>query len=52
MLQRLKDFYRSLSAIQLALGFSVLFHVLLITVRFVDPASFNRVFKEIGRAHV
>lgn len=46
VLQRLKAFYAKLSTLQVALGLSVLVHVLLITVRFVDPVSFNRIFKD------
>ncbi len=38
----LKDF----STLQLALGVSVLAHAALLAVRFVDPESFNRVFRE------
>ena len=37
---------RSLSTLQLALGASIAVHGLLLTVRFVDPESFNRVFKD------
>ena len=35
-----------LSSLQIAIGVSALIHVLLITVRFVDPIAFNRVFKD------
>jgi protein TonB len=45
-LARLTRFYKNLSTLQVAIGFSVLVHVLLITVRFVDPEGFNRVFKD------
>jgi len=38
----LKDF----STLQLALGVSLLVHAALLTVRFVDPESFNKVFSE------
>ncbi len=38
----LKDF----STLQIALGLSVLAHAALLAVRFVDPASFNRVFQD------
>jgi protein TonB len=37
---------RSLSPLQLALGISVAVHAALLTVRFVDPESFNRVFQD------
>jgi periplasmic protein TonB len=43
---RLKTIYASMSTLQVALGVSALVHVLLITVRFVDPEGFNRVFKD------
>ena len=37
---------RSFSPLQLALGVSVLVHAALLTVRFVDPEAFNRVFQD------
>lgn len=37
---------KDLSTLQIALGLSVIAHAALLTVRFVDPESFNRVFKE------
>jgi len=37
---------RSLSTLQLALGVSVAVHAALLTVRFVDPEGFNRVFQD------
>lgn len=37
---------RSFSTLQLALGISIAVHAVLLTVRFVDPESFNRVFKD------
>ena len=37
---------RDLSTLQIALGLSVIAHGALLAVRFVDPESFNRVFKE------
>ena len=37
---------RSLSPMQLALGASIAVHAVLLTVRFVDPDSFNRVFED------
>jgi periplasmic protein TonB len=40
------SFIKRFSTLQLALGFSLLVHAALITVRFVDPEGFNRVFKD------
>ncbi|MBK7004707.1 MAG: TonB family protein [Burkholderiales bacterium] len=37
---------RSFSTLQIALGISIAVHALLLTVRFVDPESFNRVFQD------
>ena len=37
---------RTLSTLQWALGASVAVHAVLLTVRFVDPESFNRVFED------
>lgn len=37
---------RSFSTLQIALGVSIAVHALLLTVRFVDPESFNRVFQD------
>ncbi len=37
---------KSLSTLQIALGVSVAFHAVLLTVRFVDPERFNRVFQD------
>ncbi|MES2364198.1 MAG: TonB C-terminal domain-containing protein [Pseudomonadota bacterium] len=37
---------KSFSTLQLALGASVLVHAVLLTTRFVDPESFNRVFHD------
>lgn len=37
---------RRLSTLQLALGASIAVHAVLLTVRFVDPESFNRVFED------
>jgi protein TonB len=37
---------RSFSTLQLALGASIAVHAALLTVRFVDPEGFNRVFKD------
>ena len=43
---KLPSFLRTFSTLQLALGISVAVHAALITVRFVDPVSFNRVFQD------
>lgn len=37
---------RSVSTLQWALGASIAFHAVLLTVRFVDPEGFNRVFQD------
>ena len=37
---------KSFSTLQIALGVSVAIHAVLLTVRFVDPERFNRVFKD------
>lgn len=37
---------RSFSTLQIALGASIAVHAALLTVRFVDPESFNRVFQD------
>ncbi|MDO9197229.1 energy transducer TonB [Rhodoferax sp.] len=37
---------RSFSPLQLALGASIAVHAVLLTVRFVDPEAFNRVFED------
>ncbi len=37
---------RDLSTLQIAIGISVLAHAALLTVRFVDPQAFNRVFED------
>jgi protein TonB len=37
---------RSFSTLQLALGISIAVHAVLLTVRFVDPEAFNRVFED------
>lgn len=39
-------FVRHLSTLQLALGVSVLVHASLLTIRFVNPEGFNRVFQD------
>ncbi len=40
------NFLRTLSTLQIALGFSVVVHAVLLGVRFVDPEAFNRVFED------
>lgn len=42
----LRTFVGSLSTLHWALGVSVALHVALLTVRFVDPEAFNRVFQD------
>jgi len=37
---------KSLSTIEIALGISLIVHAAVLTVRFVDPESFNRVFQD------
>ncbi|MCM2253686.1 MAG: energy transducer TonB, partial [Ramlibacter sp.] len=37
---------RSFSTLQIALGASFAVHAALLTVRFVDPEGFNRVFQD------
>lgn len=37
---------KTLSTLQIALGLSLVFHAALLTVRFVNPESFNRVFQD------
>lgn len=39
-------FFKNLSTLQLALGVSVAVHAALLTVRFVNPQSFDRVFQD------
>lgn len=41
-----RSWLRSLSTLQLALGASVAVHAALLTVRFVDPARFDRIFQD------
>ncbi|MDR2129346.1 MAG: TonB family protein [Burkholderiaceae bacterium] len=41
-------FIQSLSTLQCALLFSLLAHAVVLTVRFVDPEGFNRVFQDTG----
>jgi len=38
--------FQRLSTLQIALGVSIAVHALLITVRFIDPERFNRVFQD------
>jgi protein TonB len=40
------SYLKSLSTLQLALGISIAFHAALLTVRFVNPEGFNRVFQD------
>jgi protein TonB len=40
------SFFKKLSTLQLALGVSVAVHAALLTVRFVDPERFDRVFQD------
>jgi len=37
---------KTFSTLQIALGVSALLHAVVMTTRFVDPQSFNRVFKD------
>ena len=37
---------KNFSTLQIALGVSALLHAVVLTIRFVDPQSFNRVFKD------
>ncbi len=39
-------FFRNLNTLQWALGVSIAVHAVLLTVRFVDPESFNRLFQD------
>lgn len=41
-----QSWVQRLSTLQIALAISILLHVLLLSFRFVDPESFNRVFKD------
>lgn len=43
---KLPAYLRSFSTLQLALGVSVLLHAVVLSVRFVDPEGFNRVFQD------
>jgi protein TonB len=43
---KLFAYIKSLSTLQLALGVSVALHVALLSVRFIDPEGFNRVFQD------
>ena len=43
---KLPVFLQRLSVLQLALGVSVIVHAAILSVRFVDPESFNRVFED------
>lgn len=39
-------FFKNLSTLTLALGFSVAVHAVLLTIRFVDPERFDRIFQD------
>ena len=39
-------FFKSLSTLQWALGLSLLLHAVILTIRFVDPEGFQRVFQD------
>ena len=43
---KIPAFLRNLSTLQIALGVSIALHALLLTVRFIDPERFNRVFED------
>ena len=43
---KLTGWLRSLSTLQLALGVSLLLHAAVLSVRFIDPEGFNRVFED------
>jgi protein TonB len=43
---KLPAFLRTISTLQLALGVSIAVHAALISVRFIDPEGFNRVFQD------
>ncbi|QHE87820.1 energy transducer TonB [Hydrogenophaga sp. BPS33] len=40
------SFFKKLSTLQIALGVSIAVHAAILTVRFVDPERFNRVFQD------
>jgi len=42
----IRSLFRSFSTLQIALGVSVAVHAALLTVRFIDPEGFNRVFQD------
>ena len=42
----IRSLFRTFSTLQLALGISVAVHAALISVRFIDPEGFNRVFQD------
>lgn len=44
--QQVLNFFRQLTTLQIALGVSLAVHAALLTVRFVDPEGFNRVFQD------
>lgn len=40
-------FFRALSALQITLAISILVHAVLLSIRFVDPEAFSRIFKDM-----
>ena len=42
----IRSLFRSFSTLQIALGVSVAVHAALLSVRFIDPEGFNRVFQD------
>jgi periplasmic protein TonB len=46
MLERLKPLLIKLTLLQICLGVSIALHAVVLTVRFVNPEGFNRVFKD------
>ncbi|MEN9374562.1 MAG: hypothetical protein RIR79_2114 [Pseudomonadota bacterium] len=46
MLPKFLKLLQSFSTLQIALTLSIAFHAVLLTVRFVDPEAFNRVFED------
>ena len=43
---KISTLLQRLTTLQIALGVSIAVHAALLTVRFVDPESFNRVFQD------
>lgn len=46
MLERLKPLLIKLTLLQICLGVSIALHAVVLTVRFVNPEGFNRIFKD------